>query len=126
MTYALASLFRIYIQWINVVTVFSVDSILINSVLNVKALAGAFNQKKAFSVIVKLHIIFTKGRLKLYTAPTHMFRVQCLAGGHGWSVIIVFGCARPGHGDQLPRIDITRSTIKIPNSPSVMPQTSPH
>ena len=41
----------------------------LNSVLNVKALIGAFNQEKAlvgaFSVIVKLRVIFAKVRLNL-------------------------------------------------------------
>ena len=42
----------------------------LNSVLNVKALAGTFNQEKAlvgaFSLIVKLRVIFGNLRLKLY------------------------------------------------------------
>ena len=40
-----------------------------HSVLNVKALVGAFNQEKALvgalSVIVKLHVIFSNLRFKL-------------------------------------------------------------
>ena len=45
-----------------------------NSVLNVKALIGAFNQEKAlvgaFSVIIKLRVIFVKVHLKLYLLPS--------------------------------------------------------
>ena len=64
MTLASGSKFHIYLPWANV---FLAECL--NSVLNVKALLGVFNQEKAlvdaFFVIVKLRVIFVKVRLKL-------------------------------------------------------------
>ena len=55
MTFTLASQFHAYLLWVNICLAYSV--LIINSVLNVKDLVGAFNQEKAlvgtFSVIVK-------------------------------------------------------------------------
>ena len=52
----------------------------LHSVLNVKAPVGAFNQEKvlvgAFSVIVKLRVIFAKVRLQLYCRVTRPAAVR--------------------------------------------------
>ena len=52
--FALASHFHVYLLWVNICS-----EKCLNSVLNVNALVGAFNQEKAlvgaFSVIVQLH-----------------------------------------------------------------------
>ena len=59
--------FHVYLPWGQ--RPFSI----VHSVLNVKAIVAAFNQEKAlvgaFSVIVKLVVIFAKVRLKLYYLP---------------------------------------------------------
>ena len=68
MIIALVSQFHVYLLWGQHLAQ------CLNSVLNVKALVGAFNQEEALvgavSVIVKLCIIFAKVRLKLLLVQT--------------------------------------------------------
>ena len=61
----------------------------LNSVLNVKALVGAFNQEKAlvgaFSVITNLRMdpVWTPGHQQVQLLYNVTFEVRCLARNHG-------------------------------------------